>query len=152
MSAESAKKYHYFLATWGYSGYCPVASGTAGTAAAIVLYYPMSFLPLWAYLLLTVFVYFLGEISADFVEFDLGNKDPGIVVIDEVVGYLITMAFVPNTLFWIVAGFFAFRFFDIVKPGLARLEKLGGGRGIMLDDVAAGLYSAASLYILSFFL
>ena len=147
---ENYKKYHYFVATGAYSGYFPVASGTAGTAAAIVLYYPLSFLPLWLYILVVVFLYFLGEISADYVEHDLGSKDPSIVVIDEFLGYFVTMAFVPNTLFWIIAGFFAFRFFDIAKPGLRKLEQLGGGRGIMLDDVAAGIYAGISLYIVSF--
>ncbi|MBF0275891.1 MAG: phosphatidylglycerophosphatase A [Nitrospinae bacterium] len=145
---QSLRNYHYFVATGAHSGYFPVASGTAGTAAAIVLYYPLSFLPLWLYIIVVVFLYCLGEISADFVEYDLQEKDPSIVVIDEFLGYLVTMAFVPNTLFWIIAGFFAFRFFDIVKPGLRKLEAIGGGRGIMLDDVAAGIYAGTTLYLL----
>ena len=96
---EDLRKYHYFVATGAYSGYFPIASGTAGTFAAMIFYYPFSFLPLWLYILFVVVLYFLGEMSADFVEFDMKEKDPSIVVIDEFIGYFVTMIFVPNTFF-----------------------------------------------------
>ena len=80
----------------------------------------------------------------DYVGFEryAGKKDPGIFVLDEVVGYLITVAWIagPSPL-TLVVGFFVFRFFDVFKPRLARrLERIPGGDGILLDDVVAGLY------------
>lgn len=68
-------------------------------------------------------------------------KDPGVVVIDEAIGYLVTVAFLPHGFWTVVAGFFLFRFLDIIKPPPCRwLEKLPGGWGIVLDDVMAGAY------------
>ena len=78
-----------------------------------------------------------------------GEKDSSKIVIDEICGYFITMAFLPKTLFFIVAGFFIFRFFDIVKlPFIRRSEKLEGGLGIMLDDVLAGMMGSMVLHII----
>ena len=77
-----------------------------------------------------------------------GNKDPRIVVIDEVVGQLVTFLFVPfdSGLWVLAAGFFLFRFFDIWKPFPARqLESLPTGLGVVADDIMAGFYAAASL-------
>ena len=76
-----------------------------------------------------------------------GKKDPGIFVLDEVVGYLVTVAWLegPSPLALAVA-FFVFRFFDVFKPKLARrLERIPGGDGILLDDVVAGVYGLAVL-------
>ena len=77
------------------------------------------------------------------------KKDPGEVVIDEIVGYLITMGLIPFNLIKAIVGFFLFRVFDILKPfPIKRIEQIGGGWGIMLDDVIAGLYAALILRIL----
>ena len=73
------------------------------------------------------------------------EADDGRIVIDELVGYLVTVAFLPFTWTTAILGFFCFRFFDILKPlGVRRLEKLngGGGLGVMADDGGAGLLSA----------
>ncbi len=140
-------RFYHFIATGGYSGLFPVASGTAGTVVGVLLYEPLSELPFWGYLLFLLLVYPLCEMSADYVEHSLEQKDPSMVVIDEIYGYLVAMAFLPSTLVWMMAAFFVFRFFDIVKPGLRRLESLGGGRGIMLDDVGAGVYTGVLLLL-----
>ena len=79
-------------------------------------------------------------------------KDPGVVVIDEAIGYLVTVAFLPHGLWTAAAGFFLFRFLDIVKPPPCRwLEKLPGGWGIVLDDVMAGVYGQLVLRLLMAF-
>ncbi len=127
------------IATVGGLGFSPFASGTVGTVPAVLLVWlvPMS-LPV--YLLVTVIVTIVGIRAADEVEAVLGGKDPGCVVIDEFAGYLVAMAFLPPTMGNVIAAFFIFRFFDIVKPPPIRsLEKLKGGFGIMVDDLAAGL-------------
>jgi phosphatidylglycerophosphatase A len=82
----------------------------------------------------------------------LRRKDPGAVVIDEVAGQLITFLFVPRDagLWALVAGFFAFRLFDIWKPyPISRLESLESGLGVMADDVLAGAYAATLMALLT---
>ena len=80
----------------------------------------------------------------------LGRKDPGVIVIDEVLGMLMTLALLPVSTFGIVAGFVLFRIFDVVKPYPAgRLEHLHGGPGVMLDDAVAGIYAHISLRLLA---
>ena len=78
-----------------------------------------------------------------------GEHDPGPVVVDEVAGQWLTLAIVPLDAIWFVAGFCAFRLFDIVKPWpVGWLDRrVKGGFGVMLDDIAAGLYAAVLLYI-----
>jgi phosphatidylglycerophosphatase A len=77
------------------------------------------------------------------------KKDPGEVIIDEIVGYLITMGFIPFNFIKAIAGFLLFRMFDILKPfPIRRIERIQGGWGIMLDDAIAGFYAAIILRIL----
>jgi phosphatidylglycerophosphatase A len=91
----------------------------------------------------------IGIPAATQVARSFGKKDPQFVVIDEVAGQLITLIAVPVTWKTFLAGFILFRVFDIVKPPPVRqLEKLPGGTGIVLDDVAAGLYALAVMQIL----
>jgi phosphatidylglycerophosphatase A len=91
----------------------------------------------------------LGIPAATQVARSFGKKDPQFVVIDEVAGQLITLIAVPVTWKTFLAGFILFRAFDIVKPPpIRQLEKLPGGTGIVLDDVAAGLYALAVMQIL----
>lgn len=138
-----------------YSGYFPVASGTAGTAVAVLFYLPLGLLnrpaaeggnPL-AYMLIVALVTVLGVFAAQFAEKYHGGKDPGKVVIDEFAGYFVTMTALPFDWRWILAGFFVFRVFDVLKPWPARrLESLRGGLGIVIDDVFAGFYSCLTLH------
>lgn len=98
----------------------------------------------WGVLLLVVFavaVYTAGSMARAVGREGGDHEDPGVVVIDEAIGYLVTVAALPHGFWTAVAGFFLFRLLDIVKPPPCRwLEKLPGGWGIVLDDVAAGVY------------
>jgi phosphatidylglycerophosphatase A len=123
----------------------PIAPGTFGTAAGLVLWWliPQT---LAVQLLAIVAVFVAGAWSATIAEKQLGGTDPGPVVVDEVVGILITMAGVGGGSIAIVAGFFLFRLFDIIKPYPAnRFERLHGGVGIMADDAMAAVYANIAL-------
>jgi len=139
-----------FIATGCYSGRIPFAPGTFGTIAAIpfvlvFLIVPASFFGVYIAGLILIAVYF-----SDQAEKILGKKDPGCIVIDEIAGYVVTMSWVPVNIYTIVAGFFLFRFFDIVKPGPVKYfeNNFSGGAGIVLDDIMAGILSAFVLKIL----
>jgi phosphatidylglycerophosphatase A len=130
------------VATAGYAGFVPIAPGTAGSLVGLLLYAGLR----WtgssvAETLALVIVFVLGTWSAEVLEKRLG-KDPRQVVIDEVLGMLVAVAFLNATISGAITAFFIFRVLDVVKPFPAgRLEHLHGGPGIMLDDVVAGLYS-----------
>lgn len=132
-----------FVATFGYVGFFPIAPGTAGSLAALALFAFVRWVNMPAFELGTlVLVLVAGIWSANGAERALGRKDPGPVVIDEVLGMLITLALLPVSLVGVLVGFLLFRLFDVVKPYPAgRLEHLPGGYGIMLDDAMAGVYS-----------
>lgn len=136
-----------FVATVGYSGYFPVAPGTVGSAAGLVVY----LLVWWSQsplveVGLIVALFAAGVWAGTTAERYFGGIDPGPIVIDEVVGMLITLAFIPVGLSGAVAGFVLFRIFDVIKPyPAARLEKLHGGLGVMADDAMAAVYANASL-------
>jgi phosphatidylglycerophosphatase A len=131
------------------SGYVPVIPGTAGTAAALLPFILLSSLPLSLYLLTTVAFIFISIWISHQAAILLKMKDPPPVVIDEVAGYLVTMATFPCTWQYVAAGFILFRLFDIFKPFPARWidRKVPGGYGIVLDDVAAGIYANIVLQI-----
>jgi phosphatidylglycerophosphatase A len=137
------------LATFFGAGYSPVAPGTAGSLAAIPLLVLLRMTtPAWVEAACGVILLGAGVWSASAAERLLSCEDPGPVVIDEVVGMLVTMFAVPLTWPTVVAGFLAFRVMDITKPFPARrLERLGGGWGIMADDVAAGVYAHLALRV-----
>ena len=132
-----------FIATFGYVGFFPIAPGTAGSLAALALFAFVRWIGLPAFELATIgAVLAIGIWSANGAERALGRKDPGPVVIDEVLGMLITLALLPVSLTGVLVGFLLFRLFDVVKPYPAgRMEHLPGGYGIMLDDAMAGLYA-----------
>jgi phosphatidylglycerophosphatase A len=138
------------LATAGYVGYFPIASGTAGSVAGLGVFAVVRWLGVPAVELATIgVVLVLGIWSASIAEQTLNLKDPGPVVIDEVLGMLMTLALLPLSVAGVLAGFVLFRIFDVVKPFPAgRLEALHGGAGIMLDDAVAGLYAHVSLRLL----
>ena len=138
-----------FVSTWFYLGLIPFAPGTFGTLGAIPLYYLLAQTSTYIYVVATVLIIFISIWSAGVAEDIFQKQDPGQVVVDEVSGYLITMLLVPPTVTNIVIGFFLFRLFDITKPPPVRsLERLHGGAGIVLDDVAAGVYSCVSLHLI----
>ena len=132
-----------FIASFGYVGYFPIAPGTAGSAAGVALFALVRWFGGTTVELGTIVaVCAIGVWAASRTEIALGKKDPGIVVIDEVAGMLITLALLPVSIPGVILGFLLFRVFDVIKPWpAAQLEHLHGGLGIMLDDVFAGFYS-----------
>jgi phosphatidylglycerophosphatase A len=139
-----------FLATFAYCGYAPIAPGTAGSAAGLVVYAAMRAMgwPVAGDLAVAGILLVAGVWAASSAERQLGLDDPGPVVIDEVVGMLVTLLFTGAGWTAAFAGFVYFRVFDIVKPYPAgRLERLGGGLGIMADDLMAGIYANVALQL-----
>jgi phosphatidylglycerophosphatase A len=138
------------IATGFYSGYLPKAPGTWGSLVGLLLVYLLNYFSLPVYLASTVFLFNVGIFAAGETEKILDNRDPGVVVIDEIVGMLITMIAVPLNPLTMLLGFFLFRVFDIVKPFPVNIfdQRFHGGLGIMLDDVMAGIYSLLTLQLL----
>jgi phosphatidylglycerophosphatase A len=139
-----------FAATGFGSGFVPVMPGTAGTAAGVVLFFILSPLSLSLYLLTTIAFIFISIWIAHQAALCLQVKDPAQIVIDEIAGYLVTMVSFPFTWQYAAAGFVLFRVFDIIKPFPARWfdRNVAGGYGIVLDDVAAGIYANIVLQII----
>lgn len=140
-----------FLALGFGSGLSPVAPGTFGTLAALPIFWLMQDLSLPLYLLLTLLAFVAGIWLCQQAVDWLGRDDPGAVVWDEIVGYLVTMIAAPSGWQWMLAGFVLFRLFDIWKPWPVSLadEKLHDGLGVMVDDVVAGLYALIALQLLA---
>jgi phosphatidylglycerophosphatase A len=144
------RRFVILLATWWGTGYSPLASGTVGTLAAIPLYLVLTRLSLPLYLLTLVSFFFFSCWVAGTAEEIFAEKDSGKIVIDEVVGYLVTMTGVPFSWHGVILGFFLFRFFDIVKVTPANIidRRLKNGWGVVLDDVVAGVYACFVLHLL----
>jgi phosphatidylglycerophosphatase A len=127
------------IATVGGIGFFPFASGTVGTVPAVLLVWLLP-MPMAIYLAVTVAVTVAGIIASSEVERVMGTKDPGCIVVDEFAGYLVAMAFLPSTTGYVIAAFFLFRAFDVIKPPpISSLQRLRGGFGVVVDDLAAGL-------------
>ena len=126
---------------------CP---GTLGTLIAIPVYYFLSNIPSPLYEITLIGFFFLSVWISENAEIFFGKKDDQRIVIDEMMGFLITMLWVPKTILFVIVGFFLFRFFDILKPfPIRRLEKrLKGGFGVVLDDVMAGVYANIILQLM----
>lgn len=133
------------IATVGGIGYAPLAPGTFGSAAGILVWalIPSSTL---AQALAIVILFAVGCWAGNAAERYYGRTDPGHVVIDEVVGVLITLFLNPVGWIGAVAAFLLFRVFDIIKPYPSnRLEALHGGLGVMADDAMAAVYANLAL-------
>ncbi len=129
------------LATFFYSGYFPVAPGTFGSFVAAVLAVYLS-KNIFVYLAVLAAITLLGIVSSGEMEKMLGKKDPGCVVIDEAAGIMISFFLLPNDFKVLITAFFLFRAFDMFKIYPEnKLEAMGGGFGIMMDDVVAGIYT-----------
>ncbi len=141
------------IATWFGCGYSPAAPGTAGSLAAIAIALGLHLWLGWgrgAFLIMAVLLLAPGIWAADVVAKLEGREDPGLVVVDEVIGQWITLAG-ASTLNWKswLAAFAFFRILDILKPPPARqFENLPGGLGIVADDVMAGIYGALAIFLL----
>ena len=131
-----------FIATCGYLGYVPVAPGTFGSAAGLVVFYAVRSTGSIGVELAAIIVLFtVGIWSTTVAEHHFGDVDPPPVVVDEVVGMVMTLAFLPVSAAGAIVGFFIFRVLDVMKPWpSARFERFPGGLGVMADDGMAALY------------
>ena len=145
------KKYAVlFIATACGSGYSPIASGTAGSLVALILAYFIMHASVTAQIIILVGCYFPFAWVAGEAEEIFGRPDAGEIVCDEVLGMWLTLFLIAPDVKHLAAGFVLFRLFDIVKPFPARWidRNMGGGHGIMLDDVVAALYSQVCLRLI----
>ncbi len=138
------------ISTWFWVGKIRWAPGTWGTLAAVPLVMGVQYLGPVAYMATTFIFIFAGVLAADLYEKSLGEHDCSEIVIDEVVGYLIAMTWLPMTWQALVLGFIIFRFLDILKPfPIGRLDqRVKGGLGVMIDDIAAGVIANIILQII----
>lgn len=150
--SSPASRVAWSLATWFGCGWSPQAPGTVGALGALAIALPLHYglhWPAWWFAPLALFATPPAIWAADVAARESGRKDPGFVVIDEVVGQWLTLAgavtLTPAS--WVL-GFCLFRLFDIWKPfPIRRLERLPGGTGIVLDDLMAGVYGAVALWL-----
>lgn len=151
MSAQKIPFFSLMIATGFGSGFSPVAPGTAGALLALLLwvvgYLLLPFALLQVILAIMVLLFTVLGIYTSGVMERYWGEDPSRVVVDEMVGVWIPLLVVPDGGWWyVLAAFVLFRLFDIVKPlGVRRMERFGGGVGIMMDDILAGVYSAVLL-------
>ncbi len=138
------------LLSFGFgAGLSPIAPGTFGTLIAMPIYLVLTSFSTIIYVLTVAFMFCIGCWASKQTADALGVHDHPGIVIDEIVGYLATMLFVPVTWYWMIFGFLLFRLFDIWKPWpIKKVDRqLHGGVGIMLDDLLAAIYSLLSLHI-----
>jgi phosphatidylglycerophosphatase A len=146
------KRILLLAATFFYVGYLPIAPGTWASLVTTVLVYfirPYWQAPVYIQLVIIFGVFLLGIPAASHAEKHFDKEDPRYCVIDEVAGQMISLLLIPHSIGLYIAGFFIFRFFDIIKPfPIKHLEKAPQGVGIMIDGVAAGLYALGLLHLL----
>jgi phosphatidylglycerophosphatase A len=139
-----------FVATCGYLGYVPIAPGTFGSAAGLVVLAAVR----WSgspglELAVVALLLAIGVWSGNVAERHFGKVDPGPVILDEVAGMLITVALIPVTVPGAIVGFLLFRVLDVIKPWPAnRMEALPGGLGVMADDAMAAVYGNVIMRLL----
>ncbi|MFQ5455129.1 MAG: phosphatidylglycerophosphatase A [Nitrospirota bacterium] len=137
-----------FIATGFYSGYLPIAPGTAGSLVGLVIYLLVKDISPFSYSLFLIVFFAVGVYFSHIAENDLQEKDSRHIVIDEIYGILLTFFLLPFRIQYLIFGFFLFRIFDILKPfPIKKAEKIRGGFGIMTDDVIAGLYANILLHL-----
>ncbi len=139
------------LATAWFTGYLPIGPGSWGTFPGMLLCWIMQplYLAHWSfYLCVIVFLTFIGVDLATSAERQIGKKDPGCVVIDEIVVFPLTMFLIPISWGTMLLGFFLNRLMDTTKlPPCHKIQELPGGWGIMLDDLIAAIYSCLLMHI-----
>jgi len=136
------------IASGGYTGYLPKAPGTWGSLVALPIHFLLTRLAPERYWAALVGIFLLAVYTAGSAEKIIDRKDPGIIVIDEIVGMLIALIAIPASPVLWVAAFLLFRFFDIVKPWPVSWadRHLNGGLGVVMDDVLAGVYAWLALH------
>lgn len=150
MDNKVIQKIAEIISTWFWVGKIRWAPGTWGTLATVPFVYALSLAGPMAYMGVTFVFIFVGIFAADIYEKSLGEHDCSEIVIDEVVGLMIAMTWLPMTWQSMVIGFLIFRFFDILKPFPINWldRKIGGGLGVMIDDIAAGVITNIILQVL----
>jgi len=129
------------LATGCYIGYTPKAPGTAGSILGLCIIWSLADTSSLLYIILTIFLLILGIWVSGRAEIYFGH-DGSQIVIDEIIGVMITFVWIPLTVHTLIIGFILFRIMDIVKPFPAdRAQKLPGGIGVVADDVIAAVYA-----------
>jgi phosphatidylglycerophosphatase A len=143
-------KFLLLIATFFNIGKSPIAPGTMGTLATIPLWWLLARQGPLIYMVVTILLIPLGVIAAEAYVNHTKTPDAQAIVIDEVVGFLITMVWLPLTWQSVVIGFCVFRFLDIVKPPPIRQldRKIPGGFGVMVDDIAAGVMGSVIMQLL----
>lgn len=138
------------IATGIFIGFFPFAPGTFGTALAVAGIWGFGLSSAWTIGFLAVLFYGLGVWACTYAAETLGEPDAPPIVIDEIVGMLVTMIGIPVSGYWLIWGFVLFRVFDIVKPPPAAFldERVKTGWGVMSDDVVAGLYANGLLHLM----
>ena len=138
----------HWIAFGAGAGLAPRAPGTAGTAVAIPIYAVLATQPIGLYLFAVALIAAAGVWACGRTARELGVHDHPGIVLDEIAGFLVTMTALPFGWPWIAAGFVAFRVLDVAKPWPVSLadRKIGGGLGIMLDDLLAGAFACAALH------
>lgn len=138
-----------WIATGGYCGFFPFAPGTVGSAVALLPAFLLSLLPSSAGWLLLLIVCIVSVWAADRAGMISGCEDPGFIVIDEIAGMMVTLFGHPFTIGVVLAGFVLFRILDVLKPfPIGFLEaRVPGGAGVVVDDVAAGIFGNGILHL-----
>ncbi len=136
------------IATIGFLGYSPFAPGTVGSLFALASFLLIAW-SAYAHFFIIISLAVLGVYASSTAEKVLREKDSKKIIIDEFVGFYVSVFCLPKTLGFIIAAFLLFRFFDILKPlFIAKLEKtLSGGLGVMADDILAGIYTNLVLQV-----
>jgi len=130
-----------FIGSGFFTGYFPIASGTVGSLAALIIYLIPGFEQLFVIIPSIVIFMVYGIYVGTKFEAEYG-KDPAQCTIDEVVGMWISLVALPKTFTIVAIAFILWRILDIIKPPPARnLERLKGGLGIMIDDMISGIYT-----------
>ena len=142
------------ISSVGYVGRIPLAPGTAGSFAAFCAWYIIfSELKTPYFIFLTLIIFFIGVYVSKLIEKELAVHDPGEIVIDEWVGQWIALWFIELSLFWGLITFCVFRIFDIWKPWpVNKMDLISNGWGVMLDDVAASIYTILFIQTILFIL
>jgi len=150
------RKVNYFVATFFYCGYFPIAPGTfASLIAGLIGYLFLTNFSLFSFVIFFLLITVAGFVTSGAVAEYEGKKDPSIVVVDEASGIIISMLivslFYQNHLINLILSFLFFRLYDISKIfPVNKMEKINGGSGIMLDDIVAGMMAALSVLAMIF--
>ncbi|MFQ6608809.1 MAG: phosphatidylglycerophosphatase A [Fidelibacterota bacterium] len=138
-----------WIATVFLIGYLPLAPGTWASFLALIVWYFLPVIEIVNYGILLILIFAVGVVTAQHVSVYSQKTDPSEVVIDEWLGMWIALYAIPKVITWMIVSFLFFRFFDIFKVSpVNKLERMHGGWGIMMDDVAAGFYTLGLTHLL----